>query len=79
MKTIDGKNRIIASISSGSLIGFLPHVKKDMADYSYKAYTNKEAWTKMALANIANAGFFSSDRTIQEYVDDIWHLDKIDM
>lgn len=42
MKTIDGKNRIIASISSGSLIGFLPHVKKDMADYSYKAYTNTE-------------------------------------
>ena len=29
------------------------------------------------MINVANAGKFSSDRTIQEYVDDIWHLDKL--
>jgi starch phosphorylase len=41
------------------------------------AYKNKDAWAKSAMLNVANAGKFSSDRTIQEYVDDIWHLDKI--
>jgi glycogen phosphorylase len=38
-------------------------------------YKNKSAWRKSALLNIAHVGKFSSDRTIQEYVDDIWHLD----
>jgi starch phosphorylase len=40
-------------------------------------YQNKSAWAKSAILNIAHVGKFSSDRTIQEYVDDIWHLDKI--
>ena len=40
-------------------------------------YKNKGAWRKSALLNIAHVGKFSSDRTIQEYVDDIWHLDRI--
>ena len=40
-------------------------------------YKNKSAWRKSALLNIAHVGKFSSDRTIQEYVDDIWHLDRI--
>ncbi|SFG55538.1 starch phosphorylase [Lachnospiraceae bacterium C7] len=42
-------------------------------------YQNKEAWAKSAMLNTANAGKFSSDRTIQEYVDDIWHLDKVEI
>ncbi len=42
----------------------------------YEAYTDKTAWTKMMLKNIANAGFFSSDRTIAEYNRDIWHVEK---
>jgi starch phosphorylase len=38
------------------------------------AYEDRERWEKMMLKNIANAGFFSSDRTIAQYNEDIWHL-----
>ena len=41
------------------------------------AYRNTDWWAEAAIRNVANVGKFSSDRTIQEYVDDIWHLDKI--
>ena len=41
------------------------------------AYRDSEGWAKMALLNTACAGKFSSDRTIQQYVDEIWHLDKV--
>ena len=40
-------------------------------------YQDKKAWAKSAILNMAHVGKFSSDRTIQEYVDDIWHLQKI--
>ena len=40
-------------------------------------YKDEKKWAKMALLNTACSGKFSSDRTIQEYVDDIWHLDKV--
>ena len=40
-------------------------------------YQDKQAWAKSAILNTAHAGKFSSDRTIQEYVDEIWHLDRI--
>ena len=42
-----------------------------------RAYRDRNAWAAMAIRNIACSGKFSSDRTIQEYVDDIWHLEKI--
>ena len=42
-----------------------------------EAYRDKDRWAKMALLNTASCGKFSSDRTIQEYVDNIWHLDKV--
>ncbi len=42
-----------------------------------EAYRDKDRWAKMALLNTACCGKFSSDRTILEYVDDIWKLDKI--
>lgn len=44
-----------------------------------KRYRNKSKWAKCVMMNTACSGKFSSDRTIQEYVDDIWHLDKVDM
>ena len=43
------------------------------------AYRDQEWWSRAAILNVANSGKFSSDRTIQEYVDHIWHLDKVVM
>ena len=42
-----------------------------------EAYRDRDRWSKMALLNTASCGKFTSDRTIQEYVDDIWKLDKV--
>ncbi len=42
-----------------------------------EAYRDEKRWAKMAMSQVACVGKFSSDRTIQEYVDEIWHLDKI--
>ena len=41
------------------------------------AYKDEKAWAKSAILNTACSGKFTSDRTIQEYVDDIWKLDKV--
>ena len=41
------------------------------------AYRDEKGWAKKALLNTTCSGKFTSDRTIQEYVDDIWHLDKV--
>lgn len=40
-------------------------------------YRDEKSWAKTAILNVSNVGKFSSDRTIQEYVDDIWKLDKV--
>ena len=42
-----------------------------------EAYRDEARWAKMALLNTACSGKFTSDRTIQQYVDEIWHLDKV--
>ena len=42
-----------------------------------KAYRDENGWAKSAILNVACSGKFTSDRTIQEYVDEIWHLDKV--
>lgn len=42
-----------------------------------EAYRDEKGWAKKAIMNTASCGKFSSDRTIKEYVDEIWHLDKI--
>ena len=59
------------------------YVLADFDDYcraqndAEKLYADKKAWAKACLMNIANAGKFSSDRTIEDYVRDIWHLKKV--
>ncbi len=58
-------------------------ILKDFRDYidAHKkveeAYRNRSGWARSAIINISNSGKFSSDRTVQEYVDDIWKLSKI--
>ena len=47
---------------------------KEKKEEALKAYTDQKTWAKKALVNIARAGYFSSDRTIEEYNNDIWHL-----
>ncbi|OUP50291.1 glycogen/starch/alpha-glucan phosphorylase [Lachnoclostridium sp. An181] len=44
-----------------------------------EAYRDKDRWSKMALLQTACCGKFTSDRTIQQYVDEIWHLDKVNV
>ncbi len=44
-----------------------------------KCYKNEKEWAKKAILNVAATGKFSSDRTIHEYVDELWHLDKINL
>ena len=58
-------------------------ILKDFAAYAEaqkkidEKYRDQHEWVKSSLINIAKSGKFSSDRTIQEYVDDLWHLDKV--
>ncbi len=42
-----------------------------------EAYADEKKWAKSAILNVACSGKFTSDRTIQQYVDEIWHLDKV--
>ena len=42
-----------------------------------EAYRDEDRWAKMAILNVAKSGKFTSDRTIEEYVRDIWHLEKV--
>ncbi|EBD8145959.1 glycogen phosphorylase, partial [Salmonella enterica] len=68
-----------------SLINFGDHYQV-LADYrSYvdcqdkvdELYRRPEEWTTKAMLNIANMGYFSSDRTIKEYAENIWHIDPV--
>lgn len=58
-------------------------ILKDFRSYAQaqerveEAYRDEKGWARSAILNVACSGKFTSDRTIQEYVDDIWHLDKI--
>ncbi|MBR0402810.1 MAG: glycogen/starch/alpha-glucan phosphorylase [Lachnospiraceae bacterium] len=49
----------------------------DAQDRVDRAYRDQRAWTKASLINVAHSGKFSSDRTIRQYVDEIWHLEKV--
>ena len=61
------------------------YILKDFSSYREtqnkisKVFTNKEKWAKMMLMNIANSGKFTSDRTIEEYAKDIWHIEKFEV
>ena len=44
-----------------------------------EAYRDQQRWSKMAMMNTACSGKFTSDRTIEEYVRDIWHLEKVEV
>lgn len=46
-------------------------------DHALKAYADKKRWNRMSLMNIASAGKFAADRSIEEYAHNIWHLKKI--
>ena len=45
-------------------------------EQAYEDYENRMEWAKKMLVNISKAGFFSSDRTIEEYNRDIWKLNR---
>jgi starch phosphorylase len=55
-----------------TLIDLIDYIK--VKDSLFVAYENQEKWSKMALVNIAKAGYFSSDRTISQYNQDIWKI-----
>ena len=40
-------------------------------------YRNRDLWSRMSIINVANSGWFSSDRTIQQYADEIWKVKKL--
>ena len=69
--------------SQGGARADMYFILKDFRSYAdaqaraMEAYKDTDKWAKMALKNTACCGKFSADRTIQEYVDDIWHLDHV--
>ena len=58
-------------------------ILKDLPEYIKaqerieKLYQDKQKWAQMCIANIGSSGYFTSDRTIEQYVEDIWHLSKV--
>ena len=67
--------QVTAVIDGKRVLGDPNEIKE--VQNAYEAYEDRLAWARKSLINIANAGFFSSDRTIQQYVDEIWKLDKV--
>ncbi len=55
------------------------HAYADAQKRVEKAYKDKTGWARSAMLNVAKVGKFTSDRTIQQYVDEIWHLDKVEL
>ena len=53
------------------------HAYKDAHYKVFELYKDRHAWARKCLVNIARSAYFSSDRTIEEYVEDIWHIEKI--
>ena len=78
---IDLYNSLLNTYSSDRADTYF--ILKDFRSYAEaqrkveEAYRDQERWSKMALLQTASCGKFTSDRTIQEYVDEIWHLDHV--
>ena len=76
-------NSLLNTLSSNKADQYF--ILKDFESYAEaqrnisEAYRDPKKWAKMAILNTASCGKFSSDRTIQEYVDEIWHIDKLDL
>jgi starch phosphorylase len=51
----------------------------DVQDEAEQAFRDREQWTRMSILNVARCGFFSSDRTIQQYCDDIWQVKPVEV
>ena len=74
-------NSLLNTISTAKADTYF--ILKDFCSYAEAqkrveaAYRDEKGWAKSAILNVACSGKFTSDRTIQEYVDDIWHLDKV--
>lgn len=79
MKNIGDKEsleRVYKELTTKDWFMTLLDVKNYIAtkERAFKDYENTENWAKKMLINISKAGYFSSDRTIKQYNDDIWHL-----
>ena len=74
-------NSLLNTLSSAKADTYF--ILKDFKSYAQaqkkveEAYRDEQGWARKVILNTACSGKFSSDRTIQEYVDDIWHLDKV--
>ena len=55
----------------------LYHTEEEAQKKIEEKYLDEAGWAKSAILNVSCSGKFTSDRTIQEYVDEIWHLDKV--
>ena len=91
-RAVDRLNRGFNGVSFSNIVQYLigghgiPDPYMCLADFdSYynaaesaiRTYQNKQAWSRMALVNIAKAGYFASDRSIEEYAKNIWNLKKV--
>ena len=64
---------LIGAFTFGGGYAMLPLIQKQVE----AKYRDREGWARSAILNVACCGKFSSDRTIEEYVKDIWHLEKV--
>jgi len=83
--TLDNNKELFREIFNSLIDGDKYFVLKDFSSYVQtqdlldKTYKDQNKWIEMSIKNIANSGYFSSDRTIMEYANEIWKLEKVSM